>query len=115
MIRTQVDRDNKNQIISGLSNLQFTILLLDVNVGVQNILDFAENQSLVNAGDLSIILNDFIILIKDQNFINRYKQSLTFLYVKNYSFIWVKSIHANKCVTMNFNLNLIERKENSSH
>lgn len=83
-IRNQVQHDDKTSAILDLSNLQLS--LVNTNVGAQNLSDYIEDSSKIRPRDLSITLNDFIKVIDDQNFIDKYKQSLTFLYVEKLEF-----------------------------
>ena len=83
-IRNQIQNEDKTNAILTLSNLQLT--LTPINVGVKNVADYVEDPSKVKPLDMSITLDDFINVINDQRFLNKYKQSLMFLYVEKLEF-----------------------------
>jgi hypothetical protein len=78
------NEDNKTRAILDLSNLQLS--LINTNVGAQNLSEYTDDSSKIRPKDLSITLNDFINVMNSQGFIDKYKQSLTFLYVEKLEF-----------------------------
>lgn len=83
-IRNQIQHEDKTETIQQLANLKLS--LVNINVGAQNVSEYVEDPSKIRPRDLSITLNEFINVINNQQFLDKYKQSLTFLYVEKLEF-----------------------------